>query len=1037
MRRRILPVGGERVGGVGEHGSLTPPTGPGQLLDVWDEDSGRGLRMRLGGVRSVGLSGLPHEGSGHSLVCETSAAASRSAGMENRPATSTSWTSNSGRQRRSDGPGRACAADAGRCHQGKVVGRNVSAQDGYHGSGFREMVQESGGGVVRRKPEHGSRDGRRGVLHAETAQESSDSGILGHDVDTSVRGGIPKSPDQGGGGGNVRVGERFASSRTGAEACGTGSSRSMEGDGGGSRGQSVGSGTDGVRRRKDASGIVVGSAAAENRMASACSDSCVDAMVRADMGQRQGSGTSASSIGHVGQAQRGGCDAGANAEIDQGNEDRKEGRSAVADGHGERSDRWIAECKAGAEEATRCEGPEVQSQRRRDGSGRRRDRSGSGTGAQTGIDGDTAVRGDVYVDAGAAGYGTCEDMIRMCRLPLREYGIPGYAHWFHAEPDAVFPKTTTETGRVQGEGLTLPFAETVVHTVDVNTVKEWLTQEEWEDVEVLINHEVFERRVLRKHTMKERDQAQAEVRNSRISEAQWSELRRKRYVRKLRRTKPKFVCAGFAVVKSDGLHLRFIWNGVAFNTLCNPPPKFSITQMPTMIRRLVGRKRVRFFVAWDYSTWFVQLMTCKEVSRWFGVKSRGNSNEVMNGEPMGWNWACCIAQWVSYGIMRNVLDELGVDEEDVSAEVCIDNCIIAVHSDALSEELIVATLRAVCARHGAVLKESALEVGKKVEWMVYVLNAEKGTAKWKKSFRMKLREASELRIGTSFTYRQLWGLAGLVLFAMYAASVVPVKLRRFLNWIVQRSPTSVSEWDHEIKVSAKSEEVLEDEAERKHSIPEELMKDLRVAAASLYEYKNWEPKRQREDFDAWVIADASTSGYDAYIVITSDQMILESYVGEKEIHHREMDVQLKAMERAVEERMVPAKGANFLLYGDNTVANRALSRGYALWSPESDIRFEGLRSHGVDWEDERVETGRNVSDAWTRVRQPVRRRHVFAECGHYTPGVLCVCATSVLQMWAIDGEGFEDKLRCWKAAEKERSPRQITGFPYPAWEKGT
>lgn len=1021
-------MGGERGGGAGEVWESAPPSslGPGCMLEMRSEHEDRRLRVRLGRVSGIGVSEVSREAGRYSLVQQTSTSTTRSARLEVRQATTTSWTRDVGYKGRTNGSGSGRLAVGSECDPCEDLGRDVQEEDGLDGERVCSMVRDTGRGVARSESNGRATDGGRRVHDAKTKEQSGDAGIVSANVGEGVRQCIPQGTLERRGDGPLRMGEGLAGPSPGSQASGAGTGRGMAGHGGGGGAWLLGGRAGGVRQ--SSSSIMVDNSSAAIRMETSASDTRNATLVREGMGTGQGVRSSLEGVGDNRQAQSSRSNASPDEKDDKGLGGTEESSAMSTDGLGEECDQEIAEGEAGVEAETRSPRPEVQQEGRGGGSGGGGHRSRTSSGAQARGAVDTEIRGVDNVASGAEGFDTVEDVIRRCRLPLGGYGLPGYAQLFHAGEDAVFPRTTSGKSSILLKDTFLPFAESVVNTVDVHTVKPWLTAEEWRNVEVIVNIEAFEQRVLRKHTLKEREAAQATVRNSRISAAQWTDLRRKRYVRKLRRTKPKFVCAGFAVMKSDGTHLRFIWNGVAFNTLCNPPPKFTITQMPVMVQRLVGRKKVRFYVAWDYSTWFVQLKTSMEVARWFGVKS-GDASEVMNGEPMGWSWACCIAQLVSIGLMRNILNELSVVEGEVSAEICIDNCVIAVHTERLTEARVVEALRKVCAQHGAVLKESALEVGNKVEWMVFVLNAEKGTVKWKKAFRAKLQEASELRMGTRFTYRTLWGLVGLILFAMYAASITPVTLRETLNWIVKRSPTSMAEWDREIDVYDGAVSLVETD-EMKHTIPKNLVKNLEGAAAVLHARKQWSPRRQCRNYDAWVIADASTSGYDAYIIISSGRMILESYVGERDIHHRELDVQLKAMERAIEEGMVPVDGASFLLFGDNTVANRALNRGFALWSRSTDVRFEALQSQGVVWEDERVGTESNVSDAWTRIQHTVSRKVRLEGCEHYEPGVLCDCVTSKLQSWAIDGDGFAEKLRKWKDEEKGRKPKEVGGFPF-------
>lgn len=1021
---------GERLGGDGETPGASSPDGTRCVLGMRGNHVRRGPSMRLEGLCGVGMS-QPQEGShGDRVVPPTSATSAGSSGMEVRSQTSTPWKDNVGRDRREGRVGSERDSGRSRCGACEVPGGGDTTESRSARLGLCRMD-----GLARSEKlcDGSAQPGGdcRSVLHVQTEAEQGDAGFLREHMDEDVGHGLSGSAEWKGHGKNVHMGQRIAGSSPSSETCGEGTSRCMGGDRAGSGGYPHGR-RYGHEGGSQACSGVVGRAPSEDRMETATGSTCCDAVVGEGMGDRSRTGQGIAGVGRARQAQPYRTSAGTHASIDPGVGVRPTCGGGATSGSSGAGGQGSLAHEEGTEGEAWSSGFEIGE--KGCGARGRRGRHGCGTGAGTStrVEVDAGICGHDYISSSTESVRqgsrqdegrekVIEDFIREMSMPTRAYNtsnlnIPSYARMLHADSDAIFPMPREQANGEQQDAdwHDLPFAEAVVHTVDVRTLRKWMTDSEWQAVEVLTNAELFEQRVIRPHTVEEREAQQAKVRRSRITRAQWAELRLKRYVRKLRRDKTKFKCSGFAVLKADRKHLRFIWNGVPFNSICNPPPRFSITSMPTMIDRLF-RKKVRFFFSWDYSTWFVQLMTDREVAKWFGIVTDAKeAEEVMMGEPMGWAWACAIAQYCSIAIMRNFLSELGATEEDVSVEICIDNCVVAVHAERFEQQQMVDALRKVCGEHGAVLKESALDVGERVEWMVYVLDAKEHRAEWKEGFQEKLSGvASKEWMKKEMPYRELWTIAGLVLFAMYAAGHVLIPLRRTLKWLAENSP-SVEEWELQVD-----------------SIPADHLEDLRIAANLLVDDQHFmSPRRQINEYDAWIIADASTSGWDAYIVITSKGMMLKSYEGKGMIHERELAVQLEAMQDTIREGMVQPEGACFLLYGDNTTANKALKRGYALWCEGTDVDFAVLRRGDVRWEEERVETHRNVADAWTRVSSRVSVKQMFAECEHYRPGVICACIEEVLRRNDTASSGLEAKLVAWREAEGTRVPSVVSAWPY-------
>jgi hypothetical protein len=240
---------------------------------------------------------------------------------------------------------------------------------------------------------------------------------------------------------------------------------------------------------------------------------------------------------------------------------------------------------------------------------------------------------------------TMEDVVRATRMPYgvgdAEYAMPSYSRFVTGPTATVFRSSEVETDEQSLQDA--PFAEALFDTVDVRRIRSWFTVDEWKLVEVLVDVRSFEERVLLPG-WREVVKGVSPCGRSRLTKKQVADLIAKGYVMSSRDC--RFTCTSFAVWKSDHTHARFIWNGTRFNATCNKPPNFSITPLDAMLSKLL-RPGVRFYISFDFTTWFCQLVCDPEVSKYFGVQLGMGPRHAVRGLPMGFSWACNIAHSIT------------------------------------------------------------------------------------------------------------------------------------------------------------------------------------------------------------------------------------------------------------------------------------------------------------------------------------------------------------------------------------------------------
>lgn len=603
---------------------------------------------------------------------------------------------------------------------------------------------------------------------------------------------------------------------------------------------------------------------------------------------------------------------------------------------------------------------------------------------------------------------TLEDVIRATRMPYgvgEGYAMPSYSRFVAGATATVFRSTEVETEGQSGL-QDAPFADALFDTVDVRRFKSWFTTEEWSLVEVLVDVKAFEARVLLPGwSSLVRDVAPCS--SSRLSRKQTEDLIAKGYVKSSRDT--RFACSAFAVWKSDGTHSRFIWNGSRFNATCNKPPWFPITPLEVMLSKLL-RPGVRFYLSFDFTTWFCQLLCDTEVSKYFGVRLGMGIRHAVRGLPMGFSWACNIAHTITKVIVRRALQALGASEEDIVAEFCIDNVVLAVYGT-YEEDAIMKALRAAAKEAGAVFKESAFESGDSVDWLCYRLHCRgadgKPFATLKDSYKVRLQKLAESR--EPQTVREAWRQAGLVLFTAYAVGCPLWDLKSLVVWLAANVPQSKEGWDNKCPNMTPRAAML--------SWSKRHLGDVIYPAPS-----------PSKTFNVWFISDAATSngGKEVYILVEKDCVTLE--VSAARIQGRTSnELELSAHVAGGGEAIKKAtEGSTVVGYGDNTSCLSAERRSYALWVEEAlEVRMKSMHQERIQKRiylaAPYVNTTVCVADAWTRTEWIGSKRQRFT-CKHeLRPGVLCDCTIGILRSWMPDPKG-EETLAAWVAQQVPWSP---------------
>ena len=590
-----------------------------------------------------------------------------------------------------------------------------------------------------------------------------------------------------------------------------------------------------------------------------------------------------------------------------------------------------------------------------------------------------------------------------------EIGLP--TRLAHAQP----AHRATNQQRSFGQAR---FAESAVCTFHPAVLRDWLRPGEWEYVATITDVSLFRQRVLRQCDSGEVASQQATVHDVHLSHYHKDDLIAKGYLKRIRRA--AFRCSIFAVWKADGT-LRLIWNGIPFNFLCNPPPDMHILPYPVMLALLL-EPSVLGYVCYDFRTWFVQITVVAEVAEYFACRFPNGEIYILCGVPMGWSWACAIAQALTQAFARAVIAEMGVSHSQVTLAFCIDNTIWAIRDGNVKPAAIMAAVTRVATRFGIQLKDSATETGPTVDWLPFALDARTHTATFKVAYREKLSALSDgagRQRGQPAELIEVWRALGLILFSAYAARI-PLsepRVKKLILWMGEHTP------------------VQSDSASWQQDVTFPWWEEAGALARELQTVTITAPPVSTGRVRAWFVSDSATGssekvGHDVYILFLPFLTRIVVSVQTGAIAASELNTHIRATRAgllALRELEVRTERGDVIVgFGDNVVALAAQRRGYALWADDSLAqRVTELRSALEDagmilkspWV-EGGDTGACLADVWTRAGDLGFRDFRPCTTHLFRPGHLCQCTIAALRaispspdLWDATHERFRAKDR--------------------------
>lgn len=554
------------------------------------------------------------------------------------------------------------------------------------------------------------------------------------------------------------------------------------------------------------------------------------------------------------------------------------------------------------------------------------------------------------------------------------------------------------------------FAESAVSTFDARLLRDACTVEEWSWVEVITDPAAFRSRVLAMDPAVAQHLRISPPR-ARFTDDQWRDLHAKRYVRRTHTA--YFVCGVFAVWKSDGVHLRLIYNGVALNRLCRPPPPLRIVPYHIMLSTLLDPS-ITAYLAFDFQTWFVQLIVHPEVARYFATKGPRGELLVLEGVAMGWAWACTIAHTLTVAFARVVTREAGIPPDSLAAAFCIDNTIFGIRHGVCTPDHLYRAVQKVAARLNIKIKASATETGRSVDWLPYRLSlGPPAVATFKPSYVEKLtaleRDAPSLSTSNP-TLLNIWERSGLLIYSVYAAGLPYSRIRGELRWLAANAPLPSDQ-------GAWSRPPVRPYPHGQH---------MATLARELQGYVIRPlPSPSLERTAAWYVADAAGPSdhhrsFAAYVLFLPRETILHVYPSQEDIDVAELRAQAEASKEVL--ACVP-DASTAVGFSDSTVALSAVRRGFALWAPDQlSACLEAQRDQSlirrVAWWNPHVTTKACLADPWTRGTSSARRVTI-PSCGpqhQYALGVVCPCVESRLTQEDPTPAGdFVRILREWRS----------------------
>ena len=280
-----------------------------------------------------------------------------------------------------------------------------------------------------------------------------------------------------------------------------------------------------------------------------------------------------------------------------------------------------------------------------------------------------------------------------------------------------------------------------------------------------------------------------------------------RYLKKSRK-KPRSLCHIFPVARPDG-KMRLIWNGKKLNAAANPPPPFHFVPLSRQLRRILSKK-FKWLLTFDLKSWFVQISPCAYVSSFFGTSVSIAGMWIISGLPMGFSWAPIIAQFITEGLMRRILDSLSFVP---LIFVYLDNVLVAFDEgfqwqEKEFKEVLKKTLRAT----GIIMKQDSLLSGRNIDWLGLNLDLNSFSFSLKSSFVSKFKELWETAVGRSASLKSAYAILSCIVYAYWAWQQPLFKvdpILRLMSKLITGQPTSdASWWQHAPEVQLQWEMIM-------------------------------------------------------------------------------------------------------------------------------------------------------------------------------------------------------------------------------------
>jgi hypothetical protein len=328
--------------------------------------------------------------------------------------------------------------------------------------------------------------------------------------------------------------------------------------------------------------------------------------------------------------------------------------------------------------------------------------------------------------------------------------------------DAVRDSIDVPRAELPGGERVLP--QPVVETVEVRKVLEALrqvTQPTETETFVVRVLEVFCDVALYRQQVLETDfvsDVSGVCHRASLTRSRLMQLKEKGYIQRVRGRQPVGVTCPLMFVPKDDKEDRTIWNGKKYNKKCRRPLRCPFERMHDMFRSLT-QPGGRWYLAYDFSTWFVQLLVHMWIHETFLIRLADGSIWRLCGVPMGFTWAPLLAQCVALALLCLWWRALSQRVRDRVRcwFVYVDNVIVLLDTD--DQRIVRETdevFRRVCASFGVVLKEKASVSGTSTDWLGVIVTAGSREVTFRQKILQKVTECVALMDANLVRPARVW-----------------------------------------------------------------------------------------------------------------------------------------------------------------------------------------------------------------------------------------------------------------------------------------